>query len=228
MVPFWNVAQIMRRYVSRHLSVRNHRSYLPLSSSDTQLDSAAPECRGNYARYNPDDIVATREDEDEVFTTQRDSSTGKRRWFHHLKRRKKRHHDDGDAVAGQQRAGADDIAASPCDELEVAVEASLNVVEPGGSRVVEPHGSLLTPCATRDDAELDLRALDLATTINKSEFYHHHRRHRTGQPLASRPARRFAICEELEREMIMENGMNLRKNRKNLVIRQVLHDLLLL
>lgn len=213
--------------MSRHWSVRNHRSYLPLDSSDTRL--VASECPEN-ARCSAHDVART---EEEDVATQRDRNTRKRRWFHHLRRRKKR---QGDGEAVEQRAGRrDDDDASRCDGLEVAVEASLNncVLEPGAAHVVE-HGSLLTlPRAARNNVELDIQALDLATTINKSAFYHHHhhrhhRRHTGEEELASRATRRFAICEELEREMIMEDGVNLRKSRKNLVIRQVLHDLLLL
>jgi predicted metal-dependent phosphoesterase TrpH len=40
--------------------------------------------------------------------------------------------------------------------------------------------------------------------------------------------RRAAICEEMERNLLMENGVTLRKCRKNLVLNQILENLSLL
>lgn len=40
--------------------------------------------------------------------------------------------------------------------------------------------------------------------------------------------RRAAICEEMERSILMENGVTLRKCRKNLVLNQILENLSLL
>lgn len=40
--------------------------------------------------------------------------------------------------------------------------------------------------------------------------------------------RRAAICEEMERNILMENGITLRKCRKNLVLNQILENLSLL
>ena len=40
--------------------------------------------------------------------------------------------------------------------------------------------------------------------------------------------RRAAICEEMERTLLMENGVTLRKCRKNLVLNQILENLSLL
>ena len=65
-----------------------------------------------------------------------------------------------------------------------------------------------------------------------SEVYMGRRRSRSDSDLLASceifARRRAAICEEMERTLLMENGVTLRKCRKNLVLNQILENLSLL
>lgn len=191
----------MKRFISRHWSMRSHYNYLPLSSSDTQLNCEKTGTRDTRCF-----------DDTRVMDSQRDT-TRRRRWFT-LKRRKK-HREDEAGVCDEKPS----VEVLPADEPEIAVEVTPNHDSDTGISFVRQDTNR---CVSTNGVEVDLQALDLPTAISKPVLQSKSREH------TNTSERRFAICEELERDMIMENGMNLRKSRKNLVIRQVLHDLLLL
>ena len=88
----------------------------------------------------------------------------------------------------------------------------------------------------RLNAEI-VRTQDLNDYMLRGEFppsaYMGRRRSRSDTDLIAtelfaRRARRAAICEEMERGILMENGITLRKCRKNLVLNQILENLSLL
>lgn len=204
----------MKRFMTRHLSLRNHRSYLPLSSSDTQLDFESP-CK-EITRSNED--ITTRRN----LVSQREKPR-KRRWFYSSRRKKARERETTSS-AQDDKPSAEPSCCEPscCDELEVAVEVSPSQdVDFAGQEILMPSNTSCANALEQDGGE----ALDTATSIHKPDLS---TTLNISRQLSTRSMRRFAICEEIERDIITENGMNLRKSRKNLVIRQVLHDLLLL
>ena len=188
----------MKRFVSRHLSVRSHEySYVPLSTSEPQLN-----IEKGCPSPPPPSTVHSKE---KKVTSPRDSNARKRRWFY-LRKRKKKHDND---------FPTEDDAEKPSADFEVAVEVSPSGFDGGLDEATLPDSE------TYVGSE---QALGIQSTVNKAVCH-------GSAPMKEFPCRlgrRFAICEELEREITMEDGTNLRKSRKNLVIRQVLHDLLLL
>lgn len=206
----------MRRFFTRHMSPSRHARYKLLSCSDSQLDSTLQSSTKVGSCDRTEDPSATP-----------NVSQARRRWYN-LSRRKKR----GKSEPNHERAVETLSARTEHEEAELAVEASPCHDE---EDTCNRHASL-----TQSTSMLDMR-----NSIN--DVGHYAQINRTGvMPTVTHehfPARmyasgllkpshlenrRFAICEELERQIMMEDGVNLRKSRKNLVIRQVLHELLLL
>lgn len=196
----------MKRFLTRHMSLRRRDHYTRLSCSDPQLhrERTLQDSATRDACVNEDTKPSTN-------ISQREN-VWKRRW-HKLSRRKKRQ--ESDSVFVHQT----DVASGHHDDFEIGVEAS-----PNHDIDVPTYSSHATLARSVSASMLDVRN----NTVDVGHFAQAH--HRTiSMPLSVHiQGRRFAICEELEREIIMEDGVNLRKSRKNLVIRQVLHDLLLL
>ena len=220
----------MKRFVSRHLSLRrNDYTYVPLSTSDPQLNLADRK-RAPSPHYEVHAFATAEKNcSNDLALSPRDKNARKRRWFY-LRRRKKTGVHDVDEYKSVERQEKTPIGG---DDFEVAVEASPMVAE---SKLSEDVAKLPTTTGhSTDPLELDKQTLDSTetttaatattptVTVNKTVAHASF-----PKDFPCRLERRFAICEELEREIIMEDGTNLRKSRKNLVIRQVLHDLLLL
>lgn len=206
----------MKRFFTRHMSLRRSGQYTLLSCSDSKLDrtlqSEADKC-------------------DKTEDTKRNVSQFRRR-LRTLSRRKKRRESETTLV----RAGESTTRSSSTYDFEIGVEAS--PCHDNEATTYAGHGTLTRSVST---SLLDIRNVGIdvehCTEVNTTRglpVHQHITQIHTASCASSgaKPSylqgRRFAICEELERDIIMDNGVNLRKSRKNLVIRQVLHDLLLL
>ncbi len=208
----------MRRFFTRHMSLRKHGHYTLLSCSDSQLNRTL--------KTDSKEQVCDRPDEVDVSNITRTVSQRRRRWYK-LPRRKKRR----ESEIAQGREGAT-LSASAHEDFEIGIEASPCHDE---DDTYAGHATLTRSVST---SMLDIRnaGIDVeqyaevnpAVMSVHEHFAQMHIPNTSGLKPAHLESRRFAICEELEREIIMDDGVNLRKSRKNLVIRQVLHDLLLL
>lgn len=207
----------MKRFFTRHMSLRRRGHYTLLSCSDSQLD------RTLQSEANKGDIRDGTED------TKHNVSQFRRR-LRKFSRRKKRRESETSSV----RTGECTTRPSSTHDFEIGVEASPCHDDEG---TYAGHGTVTRSVST---SLLDVRnvGIDLehCTEVNTTQRLPVHEHiaqiHTASGSSVVKPSylqeRRFAICEELERDIIMNDGVNLRKSRKNLVIRQVLHDLLLL
>ncbi|CAB3999015.1 Hypothetical predicted protein [Paramuricea clavata] len=206
----------MKRFFTRHMSLRRRAHYTLLSCSDSQLNRT-------LKNDTKGDICGSPEDVD----TAQNVSQPRRRWYK-LSRRKKRRESETTLVRDEEGAM---LSSQAHEDLEIAVEASPCHYED----TYTGHATLTRSVSA---SMLDVRNAGIdgehCAQVNRTvipvheHFVQMHTANRSGLKPEHLGKRRFAICEELERDIIMDNGVNLRKSRKNLVIRQVLHDLLLL
>ena len=204
----------MKRFLSRHMSLRRHEHYTLLSCSDSHLDR-------NHRTLKKDakgDVCAKPDVLNNI-------SQRKRPWYK-LSRRKKRRESETTLVREGEGVGLNSKAH---ENFEIGVEASSGRDE---EDTFVGHATLMRSVST---SLLDVRNAGVEVghyaQVNRSVhecFAQIHATIPSGLKVETLQRRRFAICEELEREIVADDGVNLRKSRKNLVIRQVLHDLLLL
>lgn len=200
----------MKRVFSRHMSLRRRGRYVQLSCSDSQLH--CDKTQGDDAKEGD-----CRRPEDSK-TSKHGVSQQRRPWYKFL-RRKNRGESESTLVRGEAM-----FTAEPPEDFEIATEASpCHDVED-----TCPGHATLTRSA--NGSGMDVRNVDTTGMLlaHETSFVSMHTPNLSDLRPPYLGGRRFAICEELEREMVMNDGVNLRKSRKNLVIRQVLHDLLLL
>ena len=204
----------MKRFFTRHMSLRRSGQYTLLSCSDSKLDRT----------------LQTEADKcDKTEDTTRNVSQFRRRLRTLSRRKKHRESETTLARAGESTTRSSStyeigVEASPCHDDEATAYAG--------------HGTLTRSVSTSlldiRNAGVDVEHCTEVNTTPGLPVHQHIAQIHTASCASSgaKPShlqgRRFAICEELERDLIMDNGVNLRKSRKNLVIRQVLHDLLLL
>ena len=198
------------------MSLRRRGHYTLLSSSDSQLN------RTFHVEVN-EEVCGKPEDLNTSQTT-RSVSQRRKRWYQ-LSRRKVRRESEKTIVQGEGGT----ISSQAHENFEIAVEVSPCNDE---QDTCTGHATLTRHVST---SLLDVRNIgdDLGLFAHVNTPVNEHfpqilTPDTSGLKPAQLQSRRFAICEELERELIMDDGVNLRKSRKNLVIRQVLHDLLLL
>ena len=206
----------MKRFFSRHMSLRRRGHYTLLSSSDSQLN------RTFHADVTEE--VCGKPEDQHISNTTRSVSQRRKRWYQ-LSRRKVRRESEITIVQGE--GGTTPTQAH--ENFEIAVEVSPCNDEQNtctGHATLSRHESTSLLDVRNVDEDLGHYA-QVNTSINE-HFPQILTPDTSGLKPAHLQSRRFAICEELERELIMHDGVNLRKSRKNLVIRQVLHDLLLL
>ena len=207
----------MKRFFTRHMSLRRRGHYTLLSCSDSQLD------RTLQSETNKGDSC------DKTGDTKQNVSQF-RRCLRKFSRRKKRRESETALVQAECTTRS-----CSTENFEIGVEASPCHDDEG---TCAGHGTVTRSVST---SLLDMRNVGIdvehcTTELNTARGLPVHEHiaqiHTASASSAVKPSylqeRRFAICEELERDIIMDNGVNLRKSRKNLVIRQVLHDLLLL
>ena len=205
----------MKRFLTRHMSLRRRAGeYSLLSSSDSQLNRTLHE----------DAEECDRSEDVDISNTTRSVSQRRRRWYR-LSRRRTRRESEVTVVQGESNT----LSTEANEDFEIAVEVSpcndeQDTYTGHASLARHVSTSLLDVRNTGEDLE---QYAPLNTTVNE-HFTQILAPHTSGLKPTHLQSRRFAICEELERDLIMEDGVNLRKSRKNLVIRQVLHDLLLL
>ena len=198
------------------MSLRRRGHYTLLSSSDSQLNRT----------FNVDftEEVCGKPEDENVFNTTRSVSQRRKRWYQ-LSRRKARRESEITIVQGE----GDTISTQGQENFEIAVEVSPCNDEQDtctGHAIMTRHAST-SPLDVRNVDDDHGHYAHVNTSVNE-HFPQISTPDTSGLKPAHLESRRFAICEELERELIMDDGVNLRKSRKNLVIRQVLHDLLLL
>ena len=196
----------MKKFFTRHMSLKRKEHYKLLSTSDSQLASRSDEFEGNTKHIEQTE----NENESYGYNLQR------RKQWRRLSRFKKR-------IDSEKRLEKVSDTMSSIKNQNHAAKYEIGVeVSPWNDNVhtFNSHARLRASISTSMSDKLnDVPNVDIDHVC---ENVHGHVKRSYLQN------RRFGICEELERGLIMNDGVNLRKSRKNLVIRQVLHDLLLL